>query len=116
MSRVGRVGQVGRVGRVGVAGQAGLVLAALAALAQAPNSNAPANFVKLQAPVVALTHAIVVDGTGAPARRDQTIVVRDGNIAEVGAAAAVKPPDGATVVDLSGKSVMPGLVMMHEHL
>jgi enamidase len=94
----------------------GLVGLALAALAQVPNPNAPANFIKLQAPAVALTHAIVVDGTGTPARRDQTIVIRDGNIAEVGATSAVKPPDGATVVDLTGKSVIPGLVMMHEHL
>ena len=31
-------------------------------------------------------------------------------------AAATAPPAGATVVDLTGKSVIPGLVMMHEHL
>ena len=46
-----------------VAGQA-----VAAVLAQAPNPNAPANFIKLQAPIVALTHATVIDGTGAPAR------------------------------------------------
>jgi len=101
---------VNRVGWIGLVG------AALAVQAQAPNPNALANFVKLQAPVIALTHAVVIDGTGAAARRDQTIVIRDGNIAEIGAAAAVTPPDGATVVDLTGKSVIPGLVMMHEHL
>jgi hypothetical protein len=83
--------------------------------AQAPNPNAPANFITVRAPVVALTHARVIDGTGAPARADQTIVVRDGNIAELGDAATVAPPAGATVVDLSGKSVISGLVMMHEH-
>jgi len=43
-------------------------------------------------------------------------VIRDGSIAAVGDAAAVTPPAGATVVDLTGRSVMPGLVMMHEHL
>jgi imidazolonepropionase-like amidohydrolase len=86
------------------------------AFAQAPNPNAPANFIKLQAPAIALTHARVIDGTGAPARADQTIVVRDGNIADVGDAAAIVPPPGATIVDLAGKTVMPGLVMMHEHL
>ena len=48
---------------------------------QAPNPNAPANFIKAQAPVVAIAHARVIDGTGAPARDDQTIVIRDGNIA-----------------------------------
>ena len=84
--------------------------------AQAPNPNAPANFVALQAPVVALTHARVVDGTGAPPRDDQTIVIRDGAIADLGDAGAVTPPPGAALVDLTGKSVLPGLVMMHEHL
>src|SRR5262249_20854378 len=46
----------------------------------------------------------------------QTIVIRDGNIADVGGAASIAVPPGATAVDLSGKTVIPGLVMMHEHL
>ncbi len=95
---------------------AGVAQAFRPAFAQAPNPNAPSNFVKLQAPVIALTHARVIDGTGAPARGDQTIVIRDGNIAELGDASTVVPPSGALVVDLSGKSIIPGLVMMHEHL
>ena len=86
-----------------------------AALAQ-QNANALANFIKVQAPVVALTHVRVIDGTGAAARENQTLVIRDGNIAELGDAARVTPPAGATVIDLTGKSVIPGLVMMHEHL
>jgi imidazolonepropionase-like amidohydrolase len=85
------------------------------ALAQ-QTPNAVANFVKLQAPVVALTHVRVIDGTGAPPRHDQTLVIRDGNIAAMGDASATLPPAGATVVDLAGKSVIPGLVMLHEHL
>jgi enamidase len=93
-----------------------LVIAGAAAIAQAPNPNAPANFIKVQAPVIALTHARVIDGTGAPARADQTLVIRDGNIAELGDASTVAPPAGASLVDLSGKTVIPGLVMMHEHL
>ena len=66
--------------------------------------------------VVALTHVRVIDGTGAPARENQTLIIRDGNIAELGDAAAVQVPAGALVLDLTGKSVIPGLVMMHEHL
>ena len=79
-------------------------------------ANPLATFIKVQAPVVALVHARVIDGTGAPAREDQTIVIRDGNIAAIGDAARTTPPAGATVVDLTGKSVIPGLVMLHEHL
>jgi len=92
------------------------VAAAGVVAAQAPNPNAPANFVSLQAPVIALAHARVIDGTGAPPREDQTLVIRDGRIADLGDAAAVAPPPGAAIVDLAGKSVVPGLVMMHEHL
>ena len=83
---------------------------------QQQNPNAPQNFIKITGPVIALTHARVIDGTGAAARADQTLVIRDGSIAAVGDATAVTPPAGATVVDLTGRSVMPGLVMMHEHL
>src|SRR5262245_40110005 len=88
----------------------------IAAHAQQPNSNAVANFVSVKAPVIALTHARVIDGTGTPARDEQTLVIRDGSIADVGDALRVTPPSGATIVDLTGKSVMPGLVMVHEHL
>jgi imidazolonepropionase-like amidohydrolase len=86
------------------------------AFAQPQNPNTPENFIKVNAPVVALTHARVIDGTGAPPRADQTIVIRDGSIAAVGSALSVTPPAGATLVDLTGRSVIPGLVMMHEHL
>jgi enamidase len=72
-------------------------------------------FIKLDAPVVALTHVRVIDGTGAPARDDQTVVIRGGNIAAIGDAARVQAPEGATAIDLTGKSVIPGLVMVHEH-
>ena len=80
------------------------------------NLNPLALYIKVNAPVVALTHVRVIDGTGAPPRDNQTLVVRDGTIASVGAADAIAPPAGATVIDLTGKSVIPGLVMMHEHL
>lgn len=89
---------------------------ALLAAAQAPNPNARANFVKIDAPVVVLAHARLIDGTGAPARENQTLVIRNGAIAAVGDAAAVAAPEGARVVDLAGRSVLPGYVMMHEHL
>ena len=73
-------------------------------------------FVKTDAPVIAITHARVIDGTGAPARDDQTIIIRDGNIAALGASASIAVPEGATTIDATGKTVMPGLVMVHEHL
>src|SRR4029078_13410193 len=94
----------------------GSLLAALLSLAAQPQfSNAVRGFVKVDAPVIALTSVRVIDGTGAAAKENQTIAIRGGNIAELGDSARVKAPDGATVVDLAGKSVIPGLVMVHEH-
>lgn len=94
-----------------------LVAAGLLAVVQPPQfSNAVRNFIKIDAPVIALTNARVIDGTGAPAKEKQTLVIRGGDIAEVGDTGRVVVPEGATAIDLTGKSVMPGLVMVHEHL
>ncbi|HEX4469973.1 MAG TPA: amidohydrolase family protein [Gemmatimonadaceae bacterium] len=85
--------------------------------AQRPTlSTAVRPFVTIDSPVVALTHVRVIDGTGEPARTDQTLVIRDGAIAALGDARSVTIPAGARVLDLTGKSVIPGLVMVHEHL
>src|SRR6185436_17577709 len=70
----------------------------------------------VEAPLIVLTHARVIDGTGAPARDNQTVVIRDGAIAALGAASDVTLPPNATTIDLTGRTVIPGLVMMHEHL
>ena len=97
----------------------GALVLALAPSLQAQRAtltNAVRQYVRVDSPVVALTHVRVIDGTGAPARQNQTVVIRDGSIAAVGDAASVTVPAGAQVIDLTGKSVIPGLVMMHEHL
>jgi imidazolonepropionase-like amidohydrolase len=89
---------------------------ALAAFPAAQRQSGLRQFVSVDAPVVALTHVRVIDGTGAPARDDQTLVIRDGTIAAIGSVASTAVPAGATVIDATGKSVIPGLVMLHEHL
>ena len=71
-------------------------------------------YVSVDEPRFALTHVRVIDGTGAAARDDQTIVVDTGRITAVGA--RVDIPKGSRVLDLHGKTVIPGLVGMHEHL
>ena len=73
-------------------------------------------YVSLDTSVVALTHATLLDGTGGAGKADQTIVIRDGRIAQVGPAASVKIPEGVKTMDLTGSTVIPGLVGMHDHL
>ncbi len=72
-------------------------------------------FVAVDAPAVALTHVKVIDGTGADGVADRTVVIEDGRIAEVGPAGEVDIPEGAEVMDLSGHTVIPGLVGLHNH-
>ncbi|MCE1204800.1 MAG: amidohydrolase family protein [Holophagaceae bacterium] len=81
-----------------------------------PPSAEVRQFLKVDAPVVALVHARVVDGTGAPAQEDQTLILRNGRIEAVGPAATLAPPKDAQAIDLSGHTVVPGLVGMHNHL
>ncbi|HEU5219619.1 MAG TPA: hypothetical protein VFU23_13250, partial [Gemmatimonadales bacterium] len=99
------------------------LVAGSAASAQAPTrpdrpvlSAEVRRYVQVDAPVVALRHVRVIDGTGAPAREDQTVLLVDGRIAALGDDGRVAMPDSARTLDLTGKSVIPGLVMVHEHL
>src|SRR5438105_5981919 len=73
-------------------------------------------FVKVDAPIVVLQHVRVIDGTGSPAREDQTIVLASRKIESVANAASASVPHDAQVLDLHGYSVLPGLVGMHDHM
>ncbi len=93
-----------------------LALAACAIAQQNRLAPGIASFVSVREPVVALVHVRVIDGTGAPAAEDQTIVIDHGKIAAAGAASSTPVPAGARRMDLPGHTVIPGLVGMHEHL
>jgi len=55
------------------------------------------------------------DGTGAPSIRNATVVVEEGRVAAIGRATDPMTSADSTVIDLSGKFVMPGLVDAHSH-
>jgi enamidase len=96
---------------------AGLLLAAAALPAQRPTLSATARqYVAVDTAIIALTHVRVIDGTGAAPKTDQTVVIRDGRIASIGNSAVMQLPADMPVMDLTGKTVIPGLVMVHEHL
>jgi imidazolonepropionase-like amidohydrolase len=82
--------------------------------AQAADSDRSA-FLKDGSKSFVLEDVRLIDGTGAPARDHMTIVIKDGRIAYVGVRADFDAP-GAKHINLAGRTVLPGLIMMHEHL
>src|SRR2546425_1835741 len=87
----------------------------VASLAQAPQSDRQ-QFIRVEAPVIALTNVRVIDGTGANPLEDQTIIIRDGKIASISPSASAKVEPSAQILDLKGYTVLPGLVGMHDHM
>ena len=64
---------------------------------------------------MAFVGARVIDGRGGVIDRG-TVVVRDGKIVSVGPSTSTAPPPGAQQIDVSGATIMPGLVNAHGHL
>jgi imidazolonepropionase-like amidohydrolase len=86
-----------------------LLLLAIAVSAVAQNTNpTPA--------VVVIRAGTLIDGKLSQPRRDQVIVIRGNHIESVSDAASAKPPAGATVIDLSKATVLPGLIDSHTHI
>ena len=94
-----------------------LALTPAALTAQAVGSLSPdvRQYVIVPERSVALTNVRIVDGTGAPPIDGATIVIENGKIVSVGPAAQAKVPTGARTLDLTGHTVIPGLVGMHNH-
>jgi imidazolonepropionase-like amidohydrolase len=92
-----------------------LVCLSISGLAQTPASDRQ-QFIRAEAPVIALTHVRVIDGTGAAPSDDQTIVISDGKIQAIAPSSSATMPPNAHVLDLRGYTVLPGLVGMHNHL
>src|ERR1700730_848490 len=91
---------------------------AIASLAMASFTQGPdrQQFIRTDAPLIALTHVRVIDGTGAAPRDDQTIVISGGKIQSVEPSATTKVPANAQTLDLQGYTVLPGIVGMHNHM
>src|SRR5213593_167120 len=77
-----------------------------ASLAQAP--AAPA--------VIVIRAGMLIDGKSGEPRHDQVIIIRGDRIESVSDASSTKPPAGATVIDLSKATVLPGLIDSHTHI
>jgi imidazolonepropionase-like amidohydrolase len=84
-------------------------------LAQGPNAERQ-QFIRTEAPVIALAHVRVIDGTGAAPLDDQTIVISEGKVQSIAPSTTATVPTGAQILDLKGYTVLPGLVGMHDHM
>ncbi len=71
-------------------------------------------FASLPAADLAITHATVIDGSGAAPLRNAALLIHDGKVVAVGS--KVKIPAGAQTIDASGKTVIPGLISAHSHV
>src|SRR5438270_7810488 len=88
----------------------------MAAVAIAQVKDGVKLYVKEDAPVLVLNHVRVIDGTGAAPTEDQRIDIENGKITRVQSAKLRNAyPPNAQILDLTGKTVIPGLVGMHEH-
>lgn len=85
-------------------------------VAQAQSGPSVKDYIRVQSPVIALEHVRVIDGTGAAAKADQTIVIAGGKITAIGSSGVVPVPSEADRMDMTGYSALPGLVGMHDHL
>ncbi|WP_162250862.1 amidohydrolase family protein [Pelomonas sp. Root1217] len=90
---------------------------AVQAFAQAPQAPSDTErYTLFHAPVTLLRNAQLYDGTGSAPREHMSVLIRDGRVASVAPDAELRAPAGALVKDLAGGALMPGFVLLHEHL
>ena len=94
-----------------------LALIFLLAASAAAQTLSPAvrEYVKVDAPTVVLNHVRLVDGTGAAAKDNQTVVLAAGKIQSIGATNS-PASKGSKFIDATGMTLLPGLVLLHEHM
>ncbi|GAB5561614.1 MAG: amidohydrolase family protein [Synoicihabitans sp.] len=69
-----------------------------------------------QAEVTAFVGAKIIDGTGKAPIEHGILIIRDGRILAVGAAGELTAPEGTQLIDVTGKTIMPGLINGHGHI
>lgn len=93
-----------------------LTLLILSSLVVAQGPRPYRDFIKVDSKIVVLKNVRIIDGTGAEAKDNQTIILIGDRIGSIGPSATTTVPANANVLDLSGYAVLPGLVGMHNHI
>lgn len=88
----------------------------LQGLGQIGYSSAVKKYIDYDTPVIAFTHCMLADVKNLKVEGDQTVIVRDGKIQAIGNSKKLSIPSGAVVIDATGKSLLPGFVLLHEHM
>lgn len=73
-------------------------------------------YVKYRSKITALANVKVFDGKGNDAKESQTVIIVDGYFHSIGESSEIKIPKDAELVDLRGKTIIPGIVGVHNHL
>ena len=86
------------------------------AFSQTTFSDETKKYIEYRDSITVFKNGLLIDGKGNAAKQHQTIIISKGKIDWVGDDAKAMIPKGAITIDLNGKAIMPGLVMMHEHM
>src|SRR5580704_12505920 len=92
------------------------LLIGLQAFSQTTFSAVVKKYIDYDSPVIAFTHCRLADVKHLKVLEDQTVIVRNGVITAVDDSKKLPVPTGSTVIDLTGKSLLPGFVLLHEHM
>lgn len=92
----------------------GLIIAAVAAVSASPVAQAPGP--ARPGTKLALVGGMLLDGYEVPPLHHAAILIEGNRIVEVGRAADITIPPDATVIDTSGRTMMPGMMDLHAHL
>jgi imidazolonepropionase-like amidohydrolase len=84
--------------------------------AQIKFSDETKKYIEYNDSIIVLKNALLIDGKGNAPKPHQTVIITNGKINWVGDDANAKVVDGAKITNLNGKAIMPGFVMLHEHM
>jgi imidazolonepropionase-like amidohydrolase len=73
-------------------------------------------FIVVDTALVAISNVTLIDGTGNSIKKNQTVIINNKRVQNIGDFKSVKIPKNALIIDGTNKTIIPGLVMLHEHL
>jgi imidazolonepropionase-like amidohydrolase len=92
------------------------LLISLQAISQTTFSPVVKKFIDYDSAIITFTHCRLADVKNLKVMEDQTVIIRNGIITAVGDSKKISAPAGSTIIDLTGKSLLPGFVLVHEHM